>query len=160
MSRQVNITTNTEEVFKKFKELSLKEMRKVLKKALNSTASKLKSNTKKTFKRALPNAGKKGRYADTLQDAVRRSKIEENKNGEMSVKVHIMGSRNTGSGTYRAKFFETGTGQRKTRKGYNRGAIKPLHFFKQANSGFNKDYENTFNSELNKAIEKINKTKI
>lgn len=50
---------------------------------------------------------------------------------------------------YRLAFFEVGTKDRKTKKGYNRGKIAPNYFFKDA-----------VNSEYNKAVEIIQKSVI
>lgn len=38
--------------------------------------------------------------------------------GELKLTVHTMGSNKKGSGTFRARFFEKGTNDRYTRKGY------------------------------------------
>lgn len=160
MSKQTTITTNADEVYNKFLELTTKEMKKALKTGVTKAANQLRTATKKTLKQAFPKSNIKGRYNDRLIDAVRRSKVEENKQHEISTKVHIMGNRDTGSGTFRLRFFETGTGLRKTRKGYNRGSIKALYFFKSANSQFQQQYDRILNDEIARAIDKINKQKL
>ena len=107
MSKTTNITTNADEVFRDFLDLSTKEMRQTLKKAVQTAANKLRGDTKRIFKSSLPTARNRNpKYNDTLIDAVKKSKVEETARGEISSKVHIMGTRNTGSGTYRARFFE------------------------------------------------------
>jgi len=154
------IETNADKVYNAFRELSTKEMRKALKSALQQASGKLRSETKKTMRTMLPAARQRStKYEDTLLDAVKRSKVEENRNGEMSVKVHIMGVRTTGSGTFRAKFFEKGTNNRRTAKGYNRGIIKPLGFFNTTTISFANQYNTTLNDAISKAIDKINKAK-
>lgn len=49
------------------------------------------------------------KYNDSLFDAIRMTKLDVD--GE-SLKVHIMGTKATGSGTYRLRFFEGGTKER------------------------------------------------
>lgn len=160
MSKQTTITTNADEVYNKFLELTTKEMKKALKTGVTKAANQLRTATKKTLKQAFPKSNIKGRYNDRLIDAVRRSKVEENKQHEISTKVHIMGNRDTGSGTFRLRFFEKGTTLRKTRKGYNRGSIKALYFFRDANSQFQQEYDKILTDEIARAIDKINKKKL
>ena len=160
MSKQTTIQTNADEVYKSFLDLNRKEMRKALRSAIGSAATKLRGNTRKLFRSALPAAKRHNpKYNDTLLDAVKRSKVEESKNGEISAKVHIMGTRSTGSGTFRARFFEKGTKQRATRKGYNRGTIRPLAYFSTANAAFQSEYDKTINEAIEKAVNKINQAK-
>ena len=135
-------------------------MRQTLRKAVQTAANKLRGDTKRIFKSSLPTARNRNpKYNDTLVDAVRKSKVEETSRGEISSKVHIMGTRATGSGTYRARFFEKGTAQRHTRKGYNRGSLKALYFFQSANTTFQSDYDKILNDAIAKAIAKINAKK-
>ena len=48
-------------------------------------------------------------------------------------KVHIMGTRRKGSGTFRTRFFEASEEkERKTKKGYSRGVLHRLNFFAPA----------------------------
>jgi HK97 gp10 family phage protein len=160
MSKQTTITTNADEVYNKFLELTTKEMKKALKQGVGKAANQLKNATKKSLKQALPESNRKGKYNDKLVDAVRRSKFEENKNHEILTKVCIMGVKNTGSGTFRLRFFEKGTGLRKTRKGYNRGSINALYFFRNANATFQQEYDKILTDEINKVIDKINRQKL
>ena len=64
----------------------------------------------------------------------------------VTTKVHVLGVRSSGSGTYRARFFEGGTQPRETtedytdslgrtyKKGKPLGRIKALNYFQQAQS--------------------------
>lgn len=160
MNKETTITTNADDVYKAFLELNTKEMKKALKTGITKAANSLRQATRKSLKTALPQSNVKSpKYNDKMTDAVMRSKIVENRQHEISAKVHIMGTRNTGSGTFRARFFELGTKLRKTRKGYNRGQLKGLYFFRSANAAFQQEYEKTLNNEIEKAIDKINKAK-
>lgn len=159
MSKETTITTNADKVYDDFLELSTKEMRKALKTGITKAANQLRTATKKSLKSALPKSNVKGRYNDRLVDAVKRSKVSESKSHEISTKVHIMGTRDTGSGTFRLRFFELGTVPRKTRRGYNRGSLKALRFFANANASFSEDYGKILNDEIAKAVENINRKK-
>jgi len=160
MSKSTTIETNADKVFESFLELNNKEMRKALRQGVQNAANKLRGETKKVFRSALPAARRRNaKYNDTLLDAVKRSKVEETKRGEISAKVHIMGIRNVGSGTFRARFFEKGTTLRRTRKGYNRGSVAPLGYFATANTTFRGEYDKILNGEISKAIERINRAK-
>lgn len=156
MSKSTTIETNADKVFEAFRELSTKEMRRALRSAIGHAASQLQRETKKELRKSMPTATRKGRYPDSLTDAVLRSKIQETKKGEISAKVHIMGNRRTGSGTFRLRFFEKGTTPRRTSKGYNRGSIKALHFFASAQSAFYAEYDRILSDEIQKAINKLN----
>ncbi len=153
-------TTNATKVFKDFKELTSKEMKKALKSALNKASGKLRNETRSTLRTMMPSASKSSaKYSDRLIDAVRKSKIEETKKGDITSAVHIMGTRDATSGTYRLRFFEKGTRKRQTRKGYNRGIIQPLYFFRTASTAFKAEYNQILSDYIAKAVDKINNTK-
>ena len=87
-------------------------------------------------KRALYRAAYKNpKYIDTLVDAVGFSRVDG-----ASTTINAMGTRKTGSGTYRTRFFEEGTVKRyhkkrngiKLKKKKYIGFIKPTHFFSSA----------------------------
>ena len=114
----------------------------------------LRTDARKKLRKELPSATRsKGKYSDTLISAIRTS-VKEGKDG-MDAKVHIMGSRSKTSGTFRTRFFEGGTVERKTKKGYSRGKIKPLYFFQNAIDATKNKVESTLDSELSKTIQKI-----
>lgn len=105
-------------------------------KALRAGASVLKKQTRYNLSSALPKSSEHNpRFSDTLLDAIRNSKTE----GDV-ITVHILGTRQKGSGTYRTRFFEGGTKERyqKTYRGVPLkkkrflGRIKPLYFFSSA----------------------------
>ena len=106
--------------------------------ALYSGASVLKEQTKTNLTTMLPASTRQNpKYTDTLLDAIRNTHSE----GDV-VTVHILGSRASGSGTYRTRFFEKGTKQgtryQKTRNGKPLrkkkfvGQPPALHFFSSA----------------------------
>lgn len=141
------LTTNALEVIEDFKKFNIKEMRKATKTALRKGAQVLAKKTRQLLKSRLPNATKRNKkYRDRLSDGVR---YKVDKNGDIA-KVHIMGSRKKGSGTFRLRFFEKGTKVRK-----NRGQIKPLHFFKSAGQQSQNEVNNAVTQHLIETIKKI-----
>ena len=134
--------------------LSTRQVMGLQRTALRKAANVLRTDARKKLRKELPSATRsKGKYSDTLISAIRTS-VKESKDG-MDAKVHIMGSRSKTSGTFRTRFFEGGTVERKTKKGYSRGKIKPLYFFQNAIDATKNKVESTLDSELSKTIQKI-----
>lgn len=149
-----------EEQWNKYADLSLKEITKATKSALKKAAATLKANTQRNVLAELGDAAtSRGRYFDTLVDGVRITKYN---NREDSIAVHIMGSRATGSGTFRLRFFEGGTVGRMTSgrgtEKYPNGDITAHNFFADAIKSTNTD--NIIVTQIDKVVEKINKQKI
>lgn len=110
--------------------------KKYFQSALYKGAEVLKNQTRANFSSALPASNEQGmKYNDRLIDAIRNSRTE----GDFII-VHVLGTRQSGSGTFRARFFEKGTIDRyqKTyagvplKKKKYLGRIKPLRFFASA----------------------------
>ena len=134
--------------------LSTRQVMGLQRTALRKAANVLRTDARKKLRKELPSATRsKGKYSDTLISAIRTS-VKEGNEG-MDAKVHIMGSRSKTSGTFRTRFFEGGTVERKTKKGYSRGKIKPLYFFQNAIGATKNKVESTLDSELSKTIQKI-----
>lgn len=166
---------NIEDVFNKFCDLTQKEMNSAVRKALRAGAKQLQTTTKSNASSGMLHRGNThwydGKiifYNDKIEDAVMISKIEGDFGSEMSQKVHVMGTQKTGSGTYRFRFLEKGTKERqaKTRKGQklkkerNTGAIKARWFFKNAQNQVFPNLPAIYVAEIDKAIQKINSTKL
>ena len=106
--------------------------------ALVQAANIIKTQAKANLSSNLPAAGNHNpRYNDTLLDAIRNTHTEGDE-----ITIHTLGTRNSGSGTYRTRFFEnelkSGTRYQKTYKGIPLkkkrylGRLKPLKFFSSA----------------------------
>jgi HK97 gp10 family phage protein len=104
--------------------------------ALYSGAAVIKDQARKNFVSSMPKSTiPNPKYNDLMVDAIRNTRSLGDE-----VTVHTMGTRATGSGTYRARFFEGGTKDRyqKTyagiplKKKRYLGHVKPLHFFSSA----------------------------
>lgn len=151
-----------------------KEVLKARRTGMNKAVRNIKNATRKLIKSLFPNATKETnpKYSDTIIEGARVSKYKESSLvGEAVAGVHIMGLRKKGSGTFRLRFFETGTERRFTKdykrknpksggfhhvKGHYTGSVKSKGFFASAvNSELNKA-SSIIEAELIKAIEKCN----
>ena len=113
-----------------------KEMPNIEKRALYRGAYLLRDKIQQSLISAVPKATQRNpKYNDTLVDAVGFSRVDG-----ASLVVNAMGTRKTGSGTFRTRFFEDGTikryhkkrnGVRLKKKKYI-GFIKPTRFFASA----------------------------
>lgn len=168
MSRN-GLETNIEEVFNQFCELTQTEMKKVVRKAIGKAENELKIQTKANLDASIQVRGRsQGQFNDEIDDAVIATKVNGDYGDELEGKVHIMGNRKSGSGTYRARFLEKGTKDRyaKTYKGQPLkkerflGAVTPKWFFRSANAQVFPQVERIYMAEIDKAIQKINNTKI
>ena len=89
-----------------------KQMPGIQKQALYAAAKVIKDETKKQMISDFPaSTHQNSKYIDTISDAVRMTKVDESE-----VTVHVMGTREKGSRTYMARFFEKGTKKRYTKK--------------------------------------------
>lgn len=147
------ITTDATVQFKNLSKEVVKEISKARKRGMNRAASKIKNSTRKLIRNKFPNAAK----SDLIEGA-RVVKYKEDQHlGEAVAGAHIMGVRSKGSTTYKLRFFEDGSeDNRKTKKGYNRGKLKGLHFFKEAYTKELPKAPEIIDKEIQKAIEKIN----
>lgn len=134
--------------------LSTRQIMGIQRKVLRKAANVLRTDARSKFRKELPSASRKSKkYSDSLIKAIMTS-VKEGDEG-IDAKVHIMGSRSKTSGTFRTRFFEGGTEARQTKKGYNRGKIKPLNFFQSAVDATRNKVQSTLDSELSKTIQEI-----
>lgn len=167
MSDIMGFETNIIEVFDKFRDLTAREMTKAVKRAINKAASTLKANTLSELHATGINIGTNQKYSDTLDEGVRMRKAGGNYDEEIYSVVHIMGSRASGSGTFRLRFFEGGTKDRyqtkingvELKKPRYIGNIKPYRFFQSANSTIESQLDAIYMEEIDKAVQKINNSK-
>ena len=148
-----NIIVDDTAVKEMLEALATKKILGIEKKALRKAANELRKTSRANLRKELPKANKKGKYNDTLIDGVRSSVYEVTEG--MEAKVHIMGKRSSGSGTFRTRFFEGGTVVRKTKAGKNRGKLKALDFFNSAVASTKGKVTDTLDAELSKSIQAI-----
>lgn len=119
-----------------------------VKKALVKGAKLAKKEVKKDLKHTLNPLRKKSKYkngrekADISKGILINSRRDPFEDG---VKLHIMGD-------YRLKFFEKGTDDRSTKRGYNRGVHKKTPFFKPALDRCEEQVFNTIENEIDVQI--------
>lgn len=131
--QNVGMTIDSEEVEKLLDFFTSDQCTDLYKKALGTIAADYKKTVKNYFQTAMPVATRPSQsgYKDKLIDAVRVSKVQST-GDEVTTKVHIMGVRSSGSGTFRARFFEGGTKERQSKSGKKLGKIEALNFFQKA----------------------------
>ena len=125
-----SVTVDDKEVIKALSNLSFKQMNKAyrngMKKSLDPILKQTKQNLRNSGIRNVnkPYMGKNGKKYISMLQGVKTS-VYIGDTEDSYGKVHIMKE-------FRLKWFEKGTSIRKTRKGYNRGSIKPKWFFATA----------------------------
>ena len=144
-----SVTVDDKEIIKALSNLSFKQMNKAyrngMKKSLDPILKQTKQNLRNSGIRNVnkPYIGKNGKKYISMLQGVKTS-VYIGDTEDSYGKVHIMKE-------FRLKWFEKGTSIRQTRKGYNRGSIKPKWFFATAvrqrqNEAINNLDENIRNS--------------
>jgi len=144
-----NVTVDDKEVIKALSNLSFKQMNKAYRNGMKKSLDPILKQTKRNLRNSgirnvnKPYIGKNGKKYISMLQGVKTS-VYIGDTEDSYGKVHIMKE-------FRLKWFEKGTSIRKTRKGYNRGSIKPKWFFATAvrqrqNEAINNLDENIRNS--------------
>lgn len=121
---------------------------------IRAAAQRLYKQTEANIHSSFPNSTRPNpKYNDTIADGLRMS-ITKNNEYETVAKVHVMGSRDKGSQTYKLRFFEGGTKVRT--KGHDRGQISAMNFFRNAINQVNGEVESIMLEELEKYLSKVN----
>lgn len=171
-----------DKTFAQFCNLAKEEMTKACKKALVAGAKEIVKQG-----RSNANAGitshrdkhwekhKPVTFIDNITDAIRASKVDAGYGryaDNMSIKVHPLGTKKKGSGTYRYRFLEGGTKPRtikyyKTKDGKLKllaeprtvRGVTPRRWFETAYSSVEPQLENIYLAEIDKTIKKLNAAK-
>ena len=171
---------NIEEVFGKFMDLTAKEMNKAVRSALRAGAKELQKQTKANAKAGIKTTnntayydGKIVTYIDDVVDAVMISKVDGTYGEELSQRVHVMGTKKSGSQTYKFRFLEKGTKERYARhyrdsRGQLQNLKKPRYlgriggnwYFKNAQSSILPNLQNIYMKKIDETINKLNSTKL
>lgn len=156
-------------MFNEFKELTGYEMDAAVRRALRKAANEIKKKTVENARsdiKTYNNHPDDPYQGDSILDAPRVTKVNDwYDEDELSIEVHVLGSKAEDSQTYRFRFLEKGTKDRYQRqisgkdlkKARYIGRIAPRRYFGRANQETN--VEQIYVSEINKAIEKINNGK-
>jgi len=150
MNGENGVKVDDREVIKALSRLSFKQMNKAykegMKKALDPILKQTKINLRNSGIRNVskPYTGKNGKKYPSMIQGVKTS-VYIGDTEDSYGKVHIMKE-------FRLKFFEKGTSIRKTRKGYNRGSIKPKWFFANAVSQMSKQVAESLDENIRNSI--------
>lgn len=150
MNGENGIKVDDREVIKALSRLSFKQMNKAykegMKKALDPILKQTKINLRNSGIRNVskPYTGKNGRKYPSMIQGVKTS-VYIGDTEDSWGKVHIMKE-------FRLKWFEKGTSIRKTRKGYNRGSIKPKWFFANAVNQMSKKAAESLDENIRNSI--------
>lgn len=137
-----DIRVDDREVIQALARMSFKSMNKAyrqgMKKALDPILKQTKTNLRASGIRNVnkPYIGKNGKKYKSMMQGIKTS-IYMGDTEDSYGKIHLLGE-------FRLKFFEMGTNERHTRKGWNRGSIKPKWFFR-----------NAFNQKGQEAVDKL-----
>ena len=138
----IKIEVNTKDVLKKFASLNSKQQAKVYRQATQKALQPLVKETKKNLKQDFgKKASQKDKYGNSLISGV-KMKIYKNGNGG---NVNILSN-------FKLKWFELGTAIRKTRKGWARGKIKALNFFKKSRDKLEKEILSNLDAYISNSI--------
>ena len=171
---------NIEDTFSKFCDMTATEMNRAVRRALRSGAQELRKQTRANALSGMNSRnnpawydGKRITYDDNVEDAVRLSKIEGGFDTELSQKVHVMGTRKSGSQTYKFRFLEKGTKQRYANNYRNRngelkrlkqpkklGQITGRRWFQAAQQAVFPQLDGIYIREIEKAVNKLNNERI
>lgn len=142
-----SVTVDAKQVIQMFRDLDHREQKKVyrtaLRKASNILIKETRSNLRNIVKGKITNRKKGSKRS--LSTGIRSSIDRE----ATQASVHIMGE-------YRLKWFEKGTSLRKTRKGYNRGAMKATNFFRDARQSTEKEVFSSIERLITDSIIRVN----
>lgn len=156
-------------MFTKFAELSKIEMTQAMKGAVRKTAQALKKQTIDNARAGIKTTNNHPNdpyHGDNVWDAPRLGKFNDRVEDDLSVKVHIFGTRKSNSQTYRYIFLDYGTRDRyaKTYKGKPLkkprylGRIIGRKWFVNAQAQVYPQMERIFTESLNKCINKLSHT--
>lgn len=147
-----DIRVDDREVIKALANLSFKQMNKAyrtgMKKSLDPILKQTKANLRSSGIKHVNRAyiGKNGKKYKSMLQGVKTSVYIGN-NEDSYGKVHIMGE-------FRLKWFEKGTSERHTRKGWNRGSISPKWFFRNAFNQKGKEAVDNLDENIRESIMK------
>ena len=140
-----NVSIDDTQVQNLLNALDQNSINQILFTALKKGGQQLTKNTKLQLKR---NLGQGATTANRWNGKTMESGIRLRADKDYcEVSVSILGD-------FRLKFFEKGTKARSTRKGANRGSIKPLYFFREARQ---QDVGEYINNSITESLKRISR---
>lgn len=163
------IKTDALEQFEAFEQLTAKEMKKALTQGLRKASTKVRTAVRKELKSSVKNTNKVNpKFNDTLQQGVRTTKVKE-KDGKIYNYITISSTNKKGSGSYRLHILENGNFLNERKNKYWRGKrlkkdrktgnLRAYKFYSKGLESSATDYQNTLNTAINNAVNKINSKK-
>lgn len=169
-----NLETNAGDVYRRFEDLSYKEMRKSLMSGLRRTLSVVKNHAVKNFKASVNGSSR-------LYKAIRTTRVREYEDGNIVGYVSMDTDRGKYRDYYPIRMLEIGSspGHKSSiargtvkngiryAKTYNgkilkkpksAGHLKSLHFFKDTIETKDQYFQSTMKAAIEKAVDKINQT--
>lgn len=142
-----NVTVDAKQVIQMFRDLDHREQKKVYRTALRQASGILVKETRSNLRNIVSGkiTNKREGWKRTLSTGIR---VSVDKNADQA-SVHIMGD-------HRLKWFEKGTGLRRTKKGYNRGQMKAHYFFKDAQKSKEREVFASIERLITESIIKVN----
>lgn len=140
-----NAVIDDSKVMNLFQALDQDSRKAILFKALKEGSNKLAEQTKQQLRSKIGSAASSPNWWDgkPLDGGIRVNAEKD----YCEVNVNIMGD-------FRLKFFERGTKFRQTKKGYNRGSMKPIYFFKSARAN-ESDITSVINYSIEESLKRI-----
>lgn len=164
------IETDALKQYEAFEQLTAKEMKRSLTTGLRKAGTKVRTAIRKELRSSVKNSNKLNpKFNDTLQQGVRTTKVKEVK-GEIVSHVTISSTRKKGSGSYRLKILDRGNFKKsprynqfwkgkKLKKPRSTGNLEARNFFSRGLDNSASDFQQTLQTAINEAVNKINKSK-
>lgn len=131
----VQVKVDSEQINKFFNDLNLNnnERKKAIKAALRKSVLIIRKQAQANLVSAVPAAKTKGtgRNGEAFKPLKNEINIAVYKNAS-GARVDMIDRRRKGSRAFLLKFFNQGTAERATKRGYNRGIIEASSFFQNA----------------------------
>ena len=147
-----DIRVDDKEVIKALANLSFKSMNKAYRQGMKKSLDPILKQTKVNLRSSgikhvnKPYIGKNGKKYKSMLQGV-KSSVYMGDTEDSWGKVHIMSE-------FRLKFFEKGTNERHTRKGWKRGSITPKWFFRNAVNQKGKEAVDNLDENIRESIMK------
>lgn len=154
----VRVTVDSNKINALFNELNLdnKDRKKAIKATLRKSASIIRKQAQTNLVNAIPatrtaGVGKGGIRFKPLKNEINIA-VYRNASG---ARIDLLDRRKPNSRAYMLKFFNSGTTDRATKKGANRGNIKATNFFSDAVNTKQKEAENSLEKDITDMIKRI-----
>ena len=144
------IAVDLEDTLNKFN-VTKQEVAGAVRHGVSDSANMIKEQAKSSLQNTGLNVTFSKHYSSPLIEGVKAYMYRDMPVGV----VHIMGDSHNNDGTWRLRFFESGTKERFTRKGFNRGHITGTGFFEQAIQGKQAVVESIIDSAIQNNIKDI-----